>query len=78
MDGRPVRTRTADLYRVKGPLLRTPNSVNNVGDRLSTWKHGQNGIVTGEITGEDSRVDLGSLDQRFGEWASPTLVLLYP
>jgi hypothetical protein len=23
------------------------------GNRLSTWKHGEDGIVTGEITGEE-------------------------
>jgi hypothetical protein len=38
--GRPVRTRTADLYSVKGQLMPTSNSVNGVGNRLSTWKHG--------------------------------------
>jgi hypothetical protein len=34
--GRPVRTRTADLYRVKGPLSRTPNNLQAFGDCLST------------------------------------------
>jgi hypothetical protein len=36
--GRPVRTRTADLYRVKGPRTRTSNNLKSVGDRGSTRK----------------------------------------
>jgi hypothetical protein len=52
MDGRPVRTRTADLYRVKGPRSRTSNNLKSVGDCRSTWKRGLAGIVTGEITGQ--------------------------
>ena len=55
MNGRPVRTRTADLYRVKAPSLCTSNNLEAVGDRLSTWKRGEAGIVTGEITGEEIR-----------------------
>jgi hypothetical protein len=53
INGRPVRTRTADLYRVKGPLLCPSNNLNNVGGCLRTRKYGCAGIVTGEITGEE-------------------------
>jgi hypothetical protein len=40
LDGRPVRTRTAGLYRVKGPRSRTSNDVNDVKGSLTTWKYG--------------------------------------
>ena len=52
-DGRPVGTRTPDLYRVKAPLLCTSNNFEGVEDRLGTCKHGQAGVLTGEITGEE-------------------------
>jgi hypothetical protein len=38
-NGRPVRTRTADLYRVKAQLTNTLNNLDDDGDRLSTWKY---------------------------------------
>gem|GEM_PF-6333666 len=38
-DGRPVGTRTPDLYRVKAALLCTANNFEGVGDRLSTCKY---------------------------------------
>jgi len=34
-----VRTRTADLYRVKGQLTNTLNNLQVDVDRLSTWKY---------------------------------------
>jgi hypothetical protein len=52
-NGRPVRTRTADLYRVKGQLILTPNNFEGVRGRGSTRKHAEDGLVTREITGED-------------------------
>ena len=53
MNGRLVGTRTPDLYRVKAASLCTSNNLEGVGERLSTWKRGQDGILTGEITGEE-------------------------
>jgi integrase len=38
--GRPVRTRTADLYRVKAASLCTSNNLEGVGDRVSTRNYG--------------------------------------
>ena len=52
-NGRPVRTRTADLYRVKAASLCTCNNLEGVEVRLNTWKRGQDGMLTGEITGEE-------------------------
>jgi hypothetical protein len=48
-----MRTRTADLYRVKAARLCTFNNLNSVGDCLSTRKRSQAGLLTGEITGEE-------------------------
>jgi len=53
MNGRPVRTRTADLYRVNAPLLCTSNNLQRAEDCINTRKYGQAGIITGEITGEE-------------------------
>ena len=50
-----MRTRTADLYRVKAASLCTSKDLEGVGNRCSTCKYGQDGIVTGEITGEEVR-----------------------
>jgi len=52
-----VRTRTADLYRVNGPRIPTSNNLNNVGGYRSARKHGEDGIVTSEITGEEFQSD---------------------
>ena len=47
-----MRTRTADLYRAN-PRLSTANNLEIVRNRLSSWKRGEAGILTGEITGEE-------------------------
>ena len=52
-NGRPVRTRTADLYRVKAASLCTYNNLQGAEDRASTRKYGYDGVLTGEITGEE-------------------------
>jgi len=39
LNGRPVGTRTPDLYRVKGQLTNTPNNLHNDRDRVSTPKY---------------------------------------
>jgi hypothetical protein len=38
-NGRPVETRTPDLYRVKGHLTNTLNNLHDAGAHLSTWKY---------------------------------------
>ena len=39
-----MRTRTADLYRVKGQSLCTSNNLEGVGDYLSTWNAAKPGF----------------------------------
>ena len=48
-----MRTRTADLYRVKAASLCTYNNLEDAEERLSTCKYAQDGIITGEITREE-------------------------
>ena len=37
--GRPMATRTPDLYRVKRQLTNTLDNLDDDGDRVSTWKY---------------------------------------
>jgi hypothetical protein len=48
-----METRTPDLYRVKAASLCTTNHLEGVEGPLSTCKYSQDGIFTGEITGEE-------------------------
>ena len=50
-----METRTPDLYRVKAASLCTSNNLEGAEDCMRTRKYGQDGIVTGEITGEEVR-----------------------
>jgi len=54
-NGRPVGTRTPDLYRVKAASLWTSNNLEGVGERVSTRRHDEDELLTGEITGEECR-----------------------